>query len=100
MPLVAVICGPLCGSGRVEGFERLTGQTQGTCRGIRPGAPGDVGSVQRAGREGGVEAEAAPAFALADGLAPADPQRRTTVGQGEGWSGLRFDTALPPGALH
>ena len=26
--------------------------------------------------------------------------RRKTVGQGEGWSGLRFDTALPPGALH
>jgi hypothetical protein len=24
--------------------------------------------------------------------------RRKSVGQGEGWSGLRFDTALPPGA--
>jgi hypothetical protein len=24
--------------------------------------------------------------------------RRKAVGQGEGWSGLRFDTALPPGA--
>ena len=38
-------------------------------------------SVQRAGREGGVEAEAAPSLALADGLAPADPQRRTTAGR-------------------
>jgi hypothetical protein len=75
----------------------------GTLLFSRPGAPATDRlrlAEEEVPRDGAVVSRHYQLARTPDGATTLWIGRRKTVGHGEGWSGLRFDTALPPGATN